>query len=72
MSLYIFRHFLAALFSRCVLDDKNCCKDPVVYERIDGRKRNWIIETAPGVRDSRGCLSMIKKNPNPDGKWLEN
>ena len=35
-----------------------CCRDPVVYQRINEEIRQWIWEKAPGVRDSSGC----KKN----------
>lgn len=34
---------------------KHCCKDPVVYQKLNEDIKRWIWKTAPGVRESVGC-----------------
>ena len=37
------------------MEPNGCCKDPVVYQRINEEIKDWVWKTAPGVRDSHGC-----------------
>ena len=51
---------VAGVYSRCMLEDdnnsmKDCCQDPVIYERVNEEIKRWIWKTAPGVRESVGC-----------------
>ena len=60
---------VAGIYSRCMLEHdnngmKDCCLDPVIYERVNEEIKRWIWKTAPGVRESVGCpkkeiISMI-------------
>ena len=45
----------AGVFSKCLWSADDCCKDPVVYEKINGEIKHWIWKTAKGVRETRGC-----------------
>ena len=65
---------VAAVFSRCkfikhlsshIRQEKGCCDDPAVYERINEETRDSIWEKAPGVRDTSGCRkNEIKSKEN--------
>ena len=51
---------VAGVYSRCKLEHdnngmKDCCQDPVIYERVNEEIKRWIWKTAPGVRESVGC-----------------
>ena len=61
------RYTAAGVFSRCMLEQanngmKHCCKDPVVFQKLNEEIKRWIWKTAPGVRESVGCPK--KKNPS--------
>ena len=51
---------VAGVYSRCKLEHdnngmKDCCQDPVIYERVNEEIKRWIWKTAPGARESVGC-----------------
>ena len=57
---FYFRYTVAGVFSRCMMTQpnsnaENCCKDPVVFDRINEDIKRWIWQKAPGVRESQGC-----------------
>ena len=54
-----YRYIAAGVFSKCVLDSKGCCLDPVVYTRV-ANLQHWIRGKAQGVRDSAGCPKKIE------------
>ena len=43
------------MFSRCYINDLNCCYDPMVHDRISRKVKEWIMRDAPGGQDSDGC-----------------
>ena len=54
-----FRYTVAGVMNQCMLAThdgiKDCCLDPIVYQRVNEEIKSWIWQKAPGVRESVGC-----------------
>ena len=57
--MFYSRYTVAGVMNRCMLAThdgiKDCCLDPIVYQRVNEEIKSWIWQKAPGVRESVGC-----------------